>query len=266
MSYLDLKLKTPEVFEGTRPNSKVLIISNGNSTAGIVDKKNILKKFFDAIIVVNLGLKYFDDISDFHIVCEKISDTSDNKVFPELNAGKYRLDVPRLFNWKGIEYYDPKYNIHKITRNRFDGNPDIRHYRKGNSEGLLIGPASSNNLSLGSVTLSSMHFACMLGASEVYLIGADMMFKDESDHFYPDRAYRDGQKQTKAKNKNHVVEVELNGRTYQSTDYFRDSAKCIDDMIVGPFKDVKVYDFSAGLITKAIPLKVDDFFVDKSVR
>ena len=260
-AYLKLPYNTAAKYEGKHPGSRALVISNGHSTSHIVDKKAVLKNYFDCIIVVNRGFEFFDDVADYHVVCEKISPTSMNRLYMTLNAGNYRTDMPRFFNWKGIQHYDSRYNVHKLVRNYFDGKPNIRRYSNGTTEGLLIGYPSSNNMALGSVTLSSMHLASILGAKEIYLIGADMMFKDNSDHFYQDRAYRDGQKQTKAKNLNHVVSVEHRGKTYQTTDYFRDSATCIDKFIKDSFsKELQVFDFSDGLITAATPLDPVEFF------
>lgn len=258
--YLKLPYDTPEKYKNTYPNSRVLIISNGHSTRAILDKKKEIRDKFDCILLVNSGFKYFDDICDFHMICEKISPTSANRVYKDLNAGNYRTDVPRFFNWKGIENYDPKYNIHKLARNYFGGKPNLRTYCHNSQEGILIGPPSKRGLSLGSVTLSSMHLACILGAKEIYLIGADMMFKDDSDHFYQDRQYRDGQKHIKPENRNNIVTVQFQGKTYETTDYFRDSAKCIDDLIKNVFsKEVEVFDFSDGLIQAAKPLDVKEF-------
>lgn len=258
--YHKVNLPAPDVFENKYPNSRVLIISNGHSTKGILDKKHKLKEYFDTIIIVNSGFMYFDDIADFHIICEKISEHSSNRIWQELNAGDYRVDMPRIFNWKGIENYDSRFNIHKLRREYFGGKPNIRSYKKDGIEGLLIGPTNEQNFSLGSVTLSSMHFAAMLGASEIYLIGADMIFKDEYDHFYPDRAYRDIPVGTKKENDNNVVTVEFDGKQYQTTDYFRDSARCIDKLIVDIFsKELRVFDFSNGLIQEARAADITKF-------
>jgi hypothetical protein len=106
-----------------------------------------------------------------------------------------------------------------------------------------------------------MHLAGILGAKEIFLIGADMMFKDDSDHFYKDRQYRDGQKHIKPENRNNIVNVHFRGQSYETTDYFRDSAECIDTLIEDVFsKELEVFDFSDGLITAATPLDPEEFF------
>jgi len=265
-AYKEAKYNIPDVFEGKHPNSKVLIISSGPSTKEILPYKKEIKKYFDVVIAVNHGFKYFDELTDYHIVTEKPSPT--NHVAEMLNEAEYRRDIPRIINWKGLPHYNHKYNLHKIVRQEIRDGFSVRKYTQvDGSEGMLTGKPNKRNMAVGSVTLSSMHLACILGASEIYLIGADMIFKDQYDHFYPDNQYRDPNQQNKVKpvNRVHVVEVEHNGKKYTTTDYFRDSAVCINEMIKTTFSSVKIHDFSDGLITTAIPLKVDEFF-GKSVN
>ena len=50
MSYESLSFNTPSVFEGTKPNSKVLIIGGGHSTKAILEHKNKLRQKFDVEI------------------------------------------------------------------------------------------------------------------------------------------------------------------------------------------------------------------------
>ena len=168
----------------------------------------------------------------------------------------------RIVHWKGIELYPSKYNLIKTTRANFDGKPDVRKYKSNGQEGMLTGPIGSQNFSLGSVVLSAMHFAAMLGASEIYIIGADMCFKDEFDHFYNDRVYRDRPKEFKKANAHKIVKVNCNGELCDTTEYFKESAEYIDSTISTLFKDIDVFDFSNGLISEAINLDADDFFGD----
>jgi len=179
-----------------------------------------------------------------------------------LNSGKYRTDVPRFFNWKGIDSYDKRYNLHKIVRCSYDGKPNIRSYKTSGKEGLLVGPPSSRKMALGTVIVPAMHLAAILGSAEIFLIGVDLVFKGDYDHFYNDKVYRDGtgQECVKPANKVHVVDVLFKGTKHKTTDYFKESAGCIDNMIVNQFKDIRVYDFSDGLINNAIKANVDDVF------
>jgi len=260
MQYADLSYKTPEVFTNKHPNSRILIIADGPSTKKILDKKTILKQYFDVIISVNHGFAYFDDIIDYHLVTEKVSPT--NKVVKMLSEKSYSKSVPRILNWKGIEKYDQSYNIYKTTRHPFTTNSNIRKYKDGAVEGFLTGPANSRNMAVGSVSLNAMHLACILGATTIYTIGTDLVFKDEFDHFYDDHMYRgkEYKKIVKAENRVHIIDIELNGKKYQTTDYFKDSADYINKSIIGPFKDIEVFDFSEGLITSANTITVEAFF------
>jgi hypothetical protein len=259
--YFNCKLKTPEKFAGSYPDSRALIISSGESTSRILKYRSSLKGKFDVVICVNYSFREFDAVSDFHTVVERQKSTDPITVPGAINEKKYRSDIPRLINWQGAELYNPKHNLYKTTRSNFNFAPDIRKYRHNNSEGLLYWKQKSRGWSSGTATLSSMHFATILGASEVYLIGADLYFKSGYDHYYKDKVYRDPNftKKVQPKHRMDIVETKLRGRKVKTTNLFRDGAETLNELIPTVFKDVKVFDFSDGLITTAVPLDIDEF-------
>lgn len=262
MAYKDIKLKTPDDFKNKFIDKSVLIISSGHSTGKIVNRKNEIRDRFDVIMVVNYAFQYFDDIVDFHLVVEKTSkSTKNNFIHRLLREGDYRKDTPRIVNWKGIDLYDKRYNLCKTTRNNFNGDPNIREYIHAGHEGLLSGPVSSQGFALGSVTLSAMHLASIMGSNNIYLIGSEFVFRDHYDHFYKDRMYRDDQDKVKSKQNRHIiVDVEQGGNIYKTTKYFAESAKYVGDVINNKFKPqgINVFDFSDGLI-ETDKIDIDDF-------
>jgi hypothetical protein len=262
MAYKDVKLQTPSAFRNKFAGKNALVISSGHSTSAILDYKDKIREKFDVIIVVNYAFQYFDEIADFHIVVEKTSKSTKNNIIHKLlSEGDYRTDVPRIINWKGINLYDKRYNLYKTTRNKFNGSPNIRKYVCAGNEGLLVGPESSQGFSLGSVTLSAMHFAGIIGVKDIYLIGADFMFRDNFDHFYKDRVYRDGQINVKKSSRHKIVDVEKNSKSYKTTKYFAESAEYMSKVIDEEFvkSGVGVFDFSNGLVTSAVCLDINDF-------
>lgn len=259
MSYESIQLPDPSTFEGEAPNSKVLILASGHSTKKIMDRKCDLHKFFDKIIVCNYAFEYFDDIADYHLVVEKTSRTSTNDVHQRLAHGNFRLDLPRIVNWKGIGLYPEKYNLIKTARSNFNFNPNIRKYSANGTEGMLIGPTGSQGFSLGSILLCAMHFAGMIGAAEIYFIGADMCFKNEFDHFYNDSVYRKPPAKVKKGNAHKITQVEVDGKMYDTTMFFKESAELIDQMIVSLFSDIKMFDFSDGVMSAPERLDIDSF-------
>lgn len=263
MSYEDLKYPTPAAVEGKFPGSKVLIVGSGPSTNQLIPYKNLIRKYFDSVIVCNYAFKEFDQQADVHLVTEKTSKTSTNEVYKWLNCGKYRTDVVRILNWKGIEYYDTKYNIHKVNRASFcnTGGVDIRRYNNGSEEGLLQGIPGTQGFSLGTVMLCAMHLATILGAKEVYTIGADLCFKDEFDHFYKDDVYRNRPAKVKLKNAHRIIETELKGKRVKTLQYFKESAELIDQLIPTVFGSVKVVDFSDGLLRAPIKCCLSNIFI-----
>lgn len=266
MAYKDVALKTPEIFKNKYLGKSALVISSGHSTRQILERKEEIRKKFDVIIVVNYAFQYFDDICDFHLVVEKVSEKAkiNNFIYKLLIDGDYSKDVVRVVNWKGIGEYGKKYNLCKTARFAFHGNPNIREYKYKGGEGLLVGTTGSQGFAVGSVTLSAMHFAGILGVDDIYIIGSEFIFKDEFDHFYKnnDRMYRDRQKliYTKA-NRHKIIDATYKGKTYKTTQYFVESAVCLDNMIANVFvkQGVRVFDFSDGLISNAEKLDITEF-------
>ena len=198
----------------------------------------------------------------YRIVEKTNKNLKNNIIHKILREGEYRTDLPRIINWKGIELYDKRYNLSKTTRCNFKKFPNIREYNHNGQEGLLTGPVSSQGFSLGTVSISAMHLAGILGVKDIYLIGSELIFKDDSDHFYKSRMYRDDQKNVKSKSNRHIIiDVEKNGKSYKTTKYFMESAKYLDDVIENEFikNGINIFDFSDGLITKAINLDIHEF-------
>lgn len=261
VDYIKCALPTPEEFIGTKPGSDVLIVSSGESTSKLIPYKNKLRKKFDAIICVNYAFREFDDVSDFHIVVERQKDTDPITVPRAINNGVFRSDIPRLVNWNGSGLYNQKHNLYKTTRSNFYYSPDIRGYKSNGSEGLLCWKPKSRGWSSGTATLSAMHFASMLGASNIYLIGSELYFKSEYDHYYKDKVYRDSEftKMVQPKHRMDIVSAALNGDTVQTTNLFKDAAETIDELIPTIFRDINIFDFSDGLISAAMRLDIDIF-------
>ncbi len=256
--------KTPEVFANSAKNKKVLIISSGDSTLKALKYKSKLRNKFDIVICVNYSFRDFDDIIDYHVVVERTLEIDPISVARSLSEKEFRTDVPRIVSWNGIHMYDKKYNMYKTTRSNFNFSPDIRKYKHNGSEGLLYWKPRISRWSTGTVVLSVMHFACILGSSDIYLIGSDLCFKSEFDHYYKDKIYRDKKEFSKFARKHRVgiVDVEHGGKKVQTSDLFRDSAETLNELIPTLFKGVSVYDFSDGLITTAINLDIDKFMVE----
>jgi hypothetical protein len=257
--YLSMKYKTPQSLKGQHPNSDILIIGTGVSTQKILKYKDRLKEKFDAIIGVNFSTKDFENEMDYHVIAEKgMLKLFMNKVDEKY---VYRKDLPRVFNWKIIKKYPNDMNFIKSNRNSFDGDYDIREYQHNNTEGLLIGPMTSDNLSAGTVILQSMHLACIMGAKNIYLSGADYVFSKEFDHYYKDKMYRDIKRDWQTP----IITVSHNGEEYQTLRYFKESADFLNSFIVDLKKhDVGVHSFSNGLLTEANLVDIDSFMEKKN--
>ena len=107
-----------------------------------------------------------------------------------------------------------------------------------------------------------MHFAGIIGTKSIHLIGSEFMFKDNFDHFYKDRMYRDDQTNVKSKTNRHIIiDVERKGKIYKTTQYFAESAKYLDTAIDSEFKPngISVSDFSDGMVGSADAVSIIDF-------
>ena len=253
--YVDSKYPTVDNLKDTQKNKSVLIIGTGASTAKLLPYKELIKNKFDKVIGLNFSIKDFEKYLDWHFIIEK----KPIRIVEDMIQRGYRKDLPRVLNWKAINLFPQDFKIYKATRSNFKYKPDIFNYKNKDGEGFLMGPTDSMGLSAGSVMLQSLHFSAILGFKKIYLIGADLIFRDEFDHYYRDKSYR--QSTTKIKNRSPIVEVDVGGKKYSTTEHFRESAKFIDKVIEKYCKPkIKVFDFSDGLINRVIKLNIDEFF------
>jgi len=79
------------------------------------------------------------------------------------------------------------------------------------------------------------------------------------DHYYNDRAYRNGKP---GPNKSPITKVTKNGKIYETTTHFRDSAEYLDKVINTMCRPVgiEVYTFSDSLLTAPMQVDIDKFF------
>ena len=148
---------------------------------------------------------------------------------------------------------------------------DIRHYRNpAGEEGLLVGPRGETGLGPGTVTLAAIHFAAMLGAVSIHVIGADLHFRSGLQHFYGQNEY--GTHEVDGKRYHRLdAETKLNpivatthprtSETVETTLHFRESATYIDSVVRDLLEPagIELVDFSDGLISAARPADLADW-------
>lgn len=242
-------------FENKHKGASVLIIGTGHSTKTLVSYKDKLRDKFDVIVGLNFSTKDFEDQLHYQVIMEK----NPVVIYEDMKKRPYRKDLIRILNKKGLDKFPKDIIAIPATRSHFDGEPNIRKYKHNGFEGLLVGPAGNKGLSVGSVTLNAMHFSSILGAERIYLMGADLIFRDEYDHYYPDHHYR--KSKTKLANRSPIIDVQFEGKTYKTTKFFQESSVYIDK-VISTFcarAGITVYDFSHGLIQNAVRLNIDEF-------
>lgn len=255
MTYESLPHPKPDIYKDAHVGASALIIGTGHSTKNLLKYKDKIREKFDVVIGLNFSTRDFEEQMDYHVVLEK----NPVKIYNSIKSGKYRKDLPRILNWKGIEGFPNDMLKVKATRSNFDGKFDIREYSNNGKEGMLMGPQGNKGLSVGSVALNAIHFVGILGCKDVYLIGSDFLFKDEYDHYYPDNHYR--KSTTKLANRSPIIDIVHDGSEYKTTKFFQESAQFIDKVISKECKSagMTIFDFSEGLISKAKSLNLDVF-------
>ena len=247
--------------EGRHPGARVLVVATGPSAKEVLPYDARLHDRYDVVIGLNGSVDMVEHIDYFLSVESKASlwdwyhhPLPDNVIRCVSESG---LRFARE-NGRPDEQADRSY---LLLRHVYDQPPDIRHYRNGaGEEGILVGPRGETALGRGTVTLQSLHFASMLGASEVHLIGADLHFRGPIQHFYGQHEY--GTHEVEGKRYHRLdVEARMNpmvttthprtGQEVESTLHFVESAEYIDAIILGPLAEagVSVVDFSDGLLT-----------------
>jgi len=253
--YMSYNLPTPASLRARYDGYSALIIGTGQSTENLLKYKSEIKKHFDIVIGLNYATKDFEDVMDFHMVME--IRPIDMATEMALN---YRKDLPRILNYKSIKFFPKDMNIIKARREPFFGTPNITKYKFNGVEGLLEYRKDGRKLHYGTVMLQALHFACILGCKDIYLIGADLAFKGEFDHYYKDKFYREPI--TVSTSRSPLIMTKLDGEMIPTTHVFKKSARYIDRMIIQQCRPrgIEVYDFSEGLINRAIKVEIDSFF------
>lgn len=259
MDYYSLNYPSPHDYCGKHTGESFLIIGSGPSTKKLIQYKDKIADKFDQVISINLSINDFKDQSTYFFAIEK----NPALVYNAMNQNKnYRKDITYFVHWKCIDKFPGDIKKVKMTRIFFGDEFDIREYIKPGKEGLVIGPKDTKGISAGTASLQAIHLASIMGASSIYLIGCDLMFKEESrDHYYQDNFFYRKSK-TKESNRSPIVDVVKDGTKYKSTEFFRESAKFIDKLIEQYYnkENVEIIDFSDGLIQKAKKADLDAFF------
>lgn len=253
--------------EGRLPGSRVLVVATGPSAQQVLPYDARLHDRYDAVIGLNGSVTMIENLDFFLSVESKASlwDWYHHPLPPRVIrcVSESGIRFARE-NGRPDEQADRSY---LLLRHVYENPPDIRHYRNAaGEEGILVGPKGETELGRGTVTLQSLHFASMLGAREVHLIGADLHFRGPIQHFYGQHEY--GTHEVDGKRYHRLdVEVRMNpmvttthprsGQIVESTLHFVESADYIDEMIRGPLTEagVEVVDFSDGLLT--MPRRAD---------
>lgn len=256
--YYNLPYKTPNDLKNKYENSKILIIGNGYSTADLIKYRDKFKDHFDVVIGTNWAIRDFEKEMDMFLATEKMLD--EMGLVKYINKkNDYKKEIKHFINYRAINQFRNDIDKYKITRHPFGGNPDIRQYKIGEEEGLLKGPITPHGLSAGTVAAQGIHLASVLGAKEIYLVGCELVFKNnKSDHYYKDDFYYTSGRDKK----DPVVNTMWHGAMYKSTEFFVSSAKYIDKLTKENCANagIKVFDFSDGILGEPTKLNIDEFF------
>ena len=255
------------MLEGRHPDSRILIVATGPSAKEVLQYDARLHDRYDVVVGLNGTVTMVEHI-DYFLAVESKAHLWDWYHHP------LPTRVIRCVSESGLRIAEedgrPDVQADRsflLLRHVYETEPDIRHYRNAaGEEGLLTGPRGTTRLGAGTVTLQAIHFASMLGAREIHVLGADLHFRGPIQHFYGEHEYGthevDGQRY-------HALDVEkrLNpivttthprsGQTVESTLHFVESAAYIDEVArrILPASGISIVDFSDGLL--AVPRRGD---------
>lgn len=248
------------VLEGRHPGSRILIVATGPSAKEVLPFDGRLHERYDVVVGLNGSVTMVEEI-DYFLSVESKAYLWDWYHHP------LPARVTRCVSESGLRFAEeegrPDAQADRsllLLRHVYEHEPDIRHYRnQAGEEGILVGPRGVSGLGRGTVSLQAIHFASMLGAREIHLIGADLHFRGPIQHFYGQHEYGthevDGKRYHKLDIEKRMNPVETtthprSGETVESTLHFVESAGYIDDVVrrVLPPAGISVVDFSDGLL------------------
>ncbi len=248
------------VLEGRHSGSRVLIIATGPSAKEVLPFDGRLHQRYDVVVGLNGSVTMVEEIDYFLSVESKahLWDWYHHPVPPSVTRCVSESGL-RLAEEEGRPDVQADGSL-LLLRHVYEHEADIRHYRNAaGEEGILVGPRGVSGLGRGTVTLQAIHFASMLGAKELHLIGADLHFRGPIQHFYGQHEYGthevDGKRYHKLDIEKRLNPIETTthprtGETVESTLHFVESAGYIDDVVrrILPPVGISVVDFSDGLL------------------
>ena len=257
------------MLEGRHPGSRILIVGSGPSAKEVLPWDERLRDRYDVVIALNGAVLHLLTY-DYFLSVESKAYLWDwyRTVTPEHAIRCVSESGARLAREAGVIDEQPRLYL---LRHVYAAPVDIRHYRNAQGEeGLLVGPRGETGLGAGTVTLAAVHFAAMLGASSIHVIGADLHFRSGVQHFYGANEYGTHEVEGKRYHRldaetrlNPIVETRhpRSGETVETTLHFRESAAYIDEVIRTALTPagIEVVDFSDGLISAARPADLADW-------
>ena len=249
------------MLEGRHPGSRILVVATGPSAKQVIPFDARLHERYDVVVALNGSVAHLEHI-DYFVSVESQAHLWDwyHYPLPETVQRCVSESGIRLARESGRPDDQAERSLVHL-RHVYNTPVDIRHYRNlDGEEGLLVGPRGETRLGRGTVSLQALHFASILGASEIHLIGADLHFRGPVQHFYGQNEYGthevDGKRYhaLDVKTRMNPVEVMRHPRTgaqVETTLHFKESAEYIDEVVatVLPAAGVTVVDFSDGLLT-----------------
>lgn len=245
---------TLTIFEKYNVESKVLIIGTGPSAKSICPYINELKDYFDVIIGINSAIIEFESVMRFHMIpeenayCEYRS-LNDKCLFKN-------KDTPRIINSRNIGDVGSHLNIFSCDKIDISKITNFRLY-SNSGHGGLAECYDSFGTPMGTAMLQAIHFATILGASGIYIIGSEFCFSKKSDRYYNTKVYSNKDDGIYEK-----MTIHRNGRKFDTIRAFYVASTIVDSVLknyVTPL-NINVYDFSNGLLMGATKLKIEDYF------
>nr|MBA2381296.1 hypothetical protein [Chloroflexota bacterium] len=176
------------VLEGRHPGARVLLVATGPSARQVLPFDDRLKERYDVVVALNGSIAHIKS-ADYFLAVESHAHMWDWYYTPVPPT------VTRCVSESGLRFARESGKPDDqpallLLRHLYETPVDIRRYRNASGEeGLLNGSRGETLLGRGTVTAQALHFAGMLGASVIHVIGADLHFHGPVQHFYGQNEY-----------------------------------------------------------------------------
>jgi len=198
-------------------------------------------------------MKDFQDYSDYHMILER----KPTILAKWVRENRTNEKLIHIVNSVAVKFLPTNIPIIRTNRATVTDDMNIKEYTNAGLFDKFVGLTDAT-----SVMIQALHLAGIMGCGNIYMCGAEMVFKKQR-HYYVEEIAMSNKPADRLKSKaTKKIPIMFNGDEHFTIPVYKNSAIAANKLIKGEFKklNVSVSDFSGGLITEAIQINFDSFF------